>query len=334
MKEGQNMNTALFPVQSSLLDPKVLLTALNDRYDIKIKTCRLWSNSVNDVYTLCTEIGTLYLRISQAKRYSRIDFEEELHIIITLHKNGVSACTPIAARNNEYIWEINAPEGTRYAVLFNEAKYTFSGERQIQLYNLGVMLATLHTVADEQQFKVSREPLLFYQLAAHPLEMLKEPLINRQEDYVFLQTSSETLWKFIKERLKEETPYYGYCHGDMHSGNVIFDGERPQIFDFDCMGYGYRAYDICIFIWNEIFGKEGYIAPDEWVKYIEGYSSIRKLSEHELSCIPAFAALRQLWLMGLHLDATSTNNNWSDFNNDYFNFQISKFKMWFDRVLF
>jgi Ser/Thr protein kinase RdoA (MazF antagonist) len=107
--------------------------------------------------------------------------------------------------------------------------------------------------------------------------MLKEPLKNRQEDYKFLQTSSQSLWKFIKDRLVEEPPNYGYCHGDMHSGNVFFDGEQPKIFDFDCMGYGYRAYDICIIVWNETFSKDDYIETDEWKKYIEGYSSVRKL---------------------------------------------------------
>jgi Ser/Thr protein kinase RdoA (MazF antagonist) len=162
--------------------------------------------------------------------------------------------------------------------------------------------------------------------------MLKEPLKNRQEDYKFLQTSSQSLWKFIKDRLVEEPPNYGYCHGDMHSGNVFFDGEQPKIFDFDCMGYGYRAYDICIIVWNETFSKDDYIETDEWKKYIEGYSSVRKLLANELSCIPAFAALRHLWHMGLHLDTTDINNNWSWLNDNYFNQQISKYKLWYNRV--
>jgi Ser/Thr protein kinase RdoA (MazF antagonist) len=163
------MNMVYFPVQSSMLDPKALLITLNSRYNIRFETCRLWSGGVNDVYILLTEIGILYLRVSHAKRFSRNDYAEELYIINTLYKNGVPACTPIVDKNNDYIWEINAPEGMRYAVLFNEAKCVVSGERLNQLYNFGVMSAKLHAVSDVQNFIVSREPITFHQLAEHPL---------------------------------------------------------------------------------------------------------------------------------------------------------------------
>jgi hypothetical protein len=39
-----------------------------------------------------------------------------------------------------------------------------------------------------------------------------------------------------------------------------FTGDEPVIFDFDCMGYGWRAYDICVYAHNESF-------LDEEIKY-------------------------------------------------------------------
>ena len=140
------------------------------------------------------------------------------------------------------------------------------------------------------------------------------------------------LWDYVKAALPQKAPYYGYCHGDMHSGNIFFVEDQPQIFDFDCMGYGYRAYDICIFAWSTTFRQQNFIETQSWQMYLEGYSSIRKLGEDELRCIPAFAALRCLWLMGLHLDGTAYKNSWSVFNDGYFNNNMTLFKLWYYRV--
>lgn len=326
------MNTDFFAVQSSVIAPQALLNVLNDRYNIKFHTCRLWSGGINDVYNLQSETGTLYLRISHSIRFTKEDFNEEVYIINTLHEHGIPACVPIADKNCEYIWEISAPEGQRYAVLFSEAKQVNSEDNINKLYNLGVMSAKLHLVSDTQNFTVSREPLMYHQLVTHSLENLREPLVNRKEDFEFLRTSAESLWEFISDRLVQESPYYGYCHGDIHSGNVFFNGEDPQIFDFDCMGYGYRAYDICIYAWNETFSNDNYIETDEWKKYLKGYSSVRNLSENELACIPAFSALRHLWLMGLHIDATATTFDWSTLNDGYYDYHISRYKLWYNRI--
>lgn len=37
-------------------------------------------------------------------------------------------------------------------------------------------------------------------------------------------------------------------------------------------------------------------------KYLEGYESVRPLSREEKEAIPAFAALRELWMIGLHAE--------------------------------
>lgn len=168
------MYSDIFTVQSSQLDPKALLKAMNERYKVKVENCRLWNSGVNDVYILWTNIGTLYLRISHAARYSQNDYEEEVFIINTLHEFGIPASTPIADKNDNYIWKINAPEGTRYAVFFHEAKHIFTDQRENQLYNMGVMAAKIHEISDEQKFNVSREPIECHQLVEHPLERIIE----------------------------------------------------------------------------------------------------------------------------------------------------------------
>lgn len=99
------------------------------------------------------------------------------------------------------------------------------------------------------------------------------------------------------------------------------------------MGYGWRAYDICVYAWNETLDDEKYIEKEPWNSFLDGYSSIRKLSEIELSSIPVFAALRELWLLGLHTDVIKRNAGCSWYNDSYFDRGISIFKLWYERAI-
>ena len=156
-------------------------------------------------------------------------------------------------------------------------------------------------------------------------------LADREQDFSFLKESAEKLAGYIKGKLPETAPVYGFCHGDVHSGNVFFAGDKPTLFDLDCMGYGWRAYDICVYAWNETFLDENYIEGSVWKKYLEGYESVRPLSAEEKETIPAFAALRQLWLMGLHADVMDRNAGCCWYQDDYFDSQIKMFRLWLDR---
>ena len=51
------------------------------------------------------------------------------------------------------------------------------------------------------------------------------------------------------EREAERVPRSGYVtmHGDFHTANVIFDGERPGFIDLDNLAYGEAAYDLALF---------------------------------------------------------------------------------------
>jgi Ser/Thr protein kinase RdoA (MazF antagonist) len=326
------MDNTYFPIRYSQLDPKALKEELNQRYvfDEKV-SCRLFDYGLNDIYQVKSENIVYYLRVSLAGVHNRKDYEEEIFIINTLSKNNISVAAPIKCNDGQYIWEINAPEGKRYAVLFEEAKKLPSDNSKLKSHNLGIMLAKLHEAADNNDFTVSRKPIDLIQLAEEPLEAIYPFLNHRQVDYDFIKTAAKELCAYIKEKLRLEKPYYGYCHGDIHSGNVFFDGDNPKIFDFDCMGYGWRAYDICVYAWNETGGDESYIEKEPWNAFLEGYNSIRRLSETELEAINAFAALRELWLMGLHADVIERNAGSCWYNDDYFDFRLKLFKLWYNR---
>lgn len=328
------MSDKYFPVRYSQLNPAALKNELTKRYELEEPmSCRVFNSGVNDIYIIKVGKEVFYLRVSLTGIYERRDYEEEIFIINTLCENGIRAAAPVCCRDGSYIWEINAPEGRRYAVLFTEAKRTPSEDKVKKAYNLGCMAAQIHTIADEKNFIVCRAPIDLVQLAKKPLELIQPYLAHRTADYEFLSNAAEKLCRYVGDNFGHEKPYYGYCHGDIHSGNVFFEGDAPKIFDFDCMGYGWRAYDICVFAWNETFGDEKYIETEAWKAFLEGYNFVRQLSETELASINAFAALRELWLMGLHADVIERNAECSWYNDGYFDYHIGIFKLWYKRAV-
>ena len=327
------MNDNYFPVRYSQLKPSALKDELLKRYELEESiNCQVYDSGMNDIYIVKAGIKNYYLRISLTGMHEQCDYEEELYIINTLHEHGIQVATPVCCKDGSYIWKINAPEGRRYAVLFNEAKQAPSKDNIKKAYNLGCMVAKMHTIADEKDFQVSRSPIDLKQLAKKPLELIQPYLIHRREDYEFLCGATEKLCLCIKEKFNFDKPYYGYCHGDIHSGNVFFEDDKPKLFDFDCMGYGWRIYDISIYAWNETFSDEKFIESETWEAFLNGYNSIRELNDTERSSISVFAALRELWMMGLHADVMERNAGCSWYNDEYFNYQIGIFKLWYERT--
>jgi Ser/Thr protein kinase RdoA (MazF antagonist) len=328
------MNNKIINVRHSQLCPEAIKEFVLNKYELdEPLSCKLYDSGLNDIYIISANEKVFYLRVSLTAIHTRTDYDEEINIINILSENGINVAKPILCRDGNFIWEINAPEGLRYAILFTEAKNLPSDNKVSGLNNLGVMVAKLHIIADEKKFTVSREPIDLIQLIKKPLDNIQPHLEKRPDDFKYLESSAEKLGVYINENLSKEKPYYGYCHGDIHSGNVFFEGENPKLFDFDCMGYGWRAYDICVYLWNKTFGEEKYIESKEWQAYLDGYNSIRQLDEIELKSINAFTALRELWLMGLHADVIERNAGCSWYNNGYFDYRIGNFKLWYERFM-
>jgi Ser/Thr protein kinase RdoA (MazF antagonist) len=91
------------------------------------------------------------------------------------------------------------------------------------------------------------------------------------------------------------------CHGDCHGLNarIAIDGPKAGqaiLFDFDDSGFGYLAYDLAVHLWAQLsFGRTRY---PMWHAFGEGYRSVRPLRRADEAALPAFVAIRHIWLMG------------------------------------
>ncbi len=325
---------SIFEVRYSQLSPSALKNELVKRYNIiEPIQCEFYDSGMNDIYRVKTVEDCYYLRISQTGMHDERDYEEEINILLDLLHIEIPVVRPVKAKDGSCLWKINAPEGIRYGVLFAEIKKKPSNDKITSFRNLGRNIARMHQRADEKHYKCSRKPIDLTALIRKPLEQIRPFLKHREKDYDFLVVSSQKLEMIITDKLQPVEPYYGFCHGDLHSGNIFFDDMTPMIFDFDCMGYGYRAYDLCVYAWNESYHNNNYLEGDEWRSLIEGYEEVRLLDPKEVQSIEVFIALRQLWLMGLHADVMQRNAGCCWYNDNYFNEQIKIYRNWFQKAI-
>ena len=104
----------------------------------------------------------------------------------------------------------------------------------------------------------------------------------------------ERIAQAVKATVKavpDELLDYGICHGDLHGGNLHIHEDSVTLFDFEECAFGYRAYDLGTFKWNLGSNKH---SKEKWSAFIDGYSSIRPITESAHSVIDTFVIIREL----------------------------------------
>ena len=297
------------PVRSSVFAPSALGAWAAAAYGLAAPVrCRLVSTSVNDTYRLDTENETCcYLRVARHGWRTAGDIEAELRLIEALRDRWLPIAAPMERTAGGYLSVLGAPEGPRLAVLFAEAV----GEevREItpaQARAYGGLAARFHDAADAAGGVYPRFHLDLAHLLGGPLAAIRAQMGQHAEPMAELEATAARVRARL-EALPRRMPDYGVCHGDLHPGNVRFDAAgRPSLFDFDCWGYGWRAYDLTVFLWNSYLERraKGW-RRSRWRAFLRGYREIRPLPEGLDDLVPLFLVARQIWLMGMDCAGTS-----------------------------
>ena len=102
----------------------------------------------------------------------------------------------------------------------------------------------------------------------------------------------------IRERLLEygtarET--YGIIHADLHPGNVLVDGARTRLIDFDDAGFGWHVHELAVALFNNQTSPHFGAMQ---AALIRGYRSRRELADEDLELLPLFLLMRNLMVIG------------------------------------
>jgi Ser/Thr protein kinase RdoA (MazF antagonist) len=329
-KERHKVKRSTFPAQSSTLSSQALVKWLDSNYRLRPPiSCLLHWKGINDTYKVTTSKSIFYLRVYVYGWRTKEEVRAEVDLLKALASRGLPVSKPVRCRDGSYVQELVAPEGMRFGVLFTGA----AGVQRLdpsksQSFKYGALAAKIHNCTDRLREVYTRFNIDTQHLIDEPLRTLRPFLDHRRKDFDFLQNIGDGA-KVEAMKLPRTAPEYGICHGDLHYWNVLFaDSGKLTLFDFDCFGYGWRAYDVSVFLWSQYWlERNSDKRQRRWNAFLRGYRSARVLSRKELDAIPMFGVMRQIWLMGLHA-GNSNGFGAGRLNDAYFDRSIKFVKDW------
>ncbi len=289
----------VFPVLSSILLPQELLAALSPDYKIGgLRTCALIRSGLNDSYLVQSADQDYVLRVYRARWRSLPDIMWELEFLVHLANRGIGVAAPVPRIDSGLVSAVRAPEGLRYAALFTYAAgEPLRWDRQDAFCNTGRLTARLHHAADDFTCAHQRFCLDLEHLLDRPLQAILPRIGHRPQDTAYLLELTQRLRTGLAA-LAGRGLDWGPCHGDLMSGNIhCRDSDVLTLFDFDCCGLGWRAYELATVLLFVSFMRQE--AGPRWRSFLDGYGEVRQLGRHDLEAIPLFTAARLVWSMGV-----------------------------------
>lgn len=320
----------MFPARDSTLRSDALVQRVLMHYPIgKVARCRFHARGLNDTYKVETSDDKSYfLRIYRAGWRSREEIETEIGMLQHLARVNVKVSVPVARTDDEMLTLLDCAEGKRWAVLCTAApgeEVDFKSYSQEHATQYGEAAAEIHRAAESFEGRPLRVPLDLALLLDRPLALIETAISHRADDILFVMDLGDRLRNTVESTAGLEI---GFCHGDLHGHNAAYKGNTFTFYDFDCCGWGYRAYDLAVFPWAFALNEQ---APERIKSmgraFLKGYMRCRSLGHVDIAAIPAFVAIRQVWLMGLHI-GLADRFGWGWLNDHYFDRHVKVLRDW------
>ena len=152
-------------------------------------------------------------------------------------------------------------------------------------FAVGELLATLHRISsqwqgrDSEQFGAYHED--FLRNDVERLAITLELELIDAEQYQLIRRSGERILAMLAQI--ERTPEsWGLIHGDLHQGNVLFDGGKAVALDFGAFR-SYYLYDLGVSLYHASFDE---VAIRNAL--VAGYHSIRPLSQPDRDALEGY----------------------------------------------
>lgn len=320
--------TEKFPTINSTLSPNVLGKLIQRNYGLTDKTeCSIFRLGMNHLYIVHDDEDKYVFRVYIHNLRTQLEIEEELRLLILLKEADRQVAFPIADTSNKFIQEIEAPEGTRFGVLFSYAKgiktVKFSAQAS---FLIGQALAKVHQSTENIELK--RVSYNAQSLLRNPVLRTKEFYSKNSSEIEFLENLSDFL-TLKMENIDKQQMRYGAVHLDVWFDNLHIDDEKGiTFFDFDFCGNGYLCFDISYFLFQLLatnLNEEEYQAKAD--SFIKGYETVTKINNEEKKFLP-FACLA---IMNYYISVQCDRfEYWTNIflNEDHLKRMVGNLKRW------
>ncbi|MDQ0458428.1 phosphotransferase enzyme family protein [Rhizobium paknamense] len=249
------------------------------------------------------------LRLHRPGYHTRDTILSELRLVAHLVGEGTRAPAPLPTRSGALLAECGSQRAPEYASLVGWMDGVPLGESgrlldhapaqaEALFYHLGESLARLHDSADrfvadtnftrpswDRDGLLGEAPLWGRFWDCHCVSDEIRPALNRLRETLLSRLANA----------RTDGLDYGLIHADGVRENVMVDGDRIGLIDFDDCGYGYRLFDLAtVLLRNRI--EPNYAALE--AALIAGYRSCRHLPGEAETLLPLFIVLRSLTYIG------------------------------------
>jgi Ser/Thr protein kinase RdoA (MazF antagonist) len=320
--------TEKFPTINSTLSPNGLGQLIQRQYELTGNTeCSIFRLAMNHLYMVHDDENKYVFRVYTHNWRTQLEIEEELRLLILLKEAHRQVAFPIADTSNNFIQEIEAPEGTRFGVLFSYAKGIKTAKFSAQTsFLIGQALAKVHQTTENIELR---------RMSYNTQNMLKNPVVRTKEFYnkntseiEFLETLSAFL-TLKMENIDQQKMRYGAVHLDVWFDNLHIDDEKEiTFFDFDFCGNGYLCFDISYFLFQlfatHLNEEEYQVKADSFIK---GYETVTKMSDEEKKFLPYGCLAIMTYYISVQCDRFEY---WTNIflNEDHLKRMVGNLKRW------
>lgn len=253
--------------------------------------------------------GTYVLRLHRPGYHTLDELISERAWIRALGEAGIEVPAPLLARDGQdYVPVVVPATGEqRFAGLarwsegrlLSEVLADTSDEHVVEnyFYQLGALTASMHN-----QASAWRPPPGFKRHALDSDGLMGDaPHWGPFWEHASLTTGERSLLLEVRSRMREmlarlsrDPAVYSLIHADMHPGNILVDGDRLTVIDFDDAGFGWHNYDIAVVL---TYWQAKPNAMDIDRAFLAGYRAVRRLPDDAPTMVSLFRLIR--WMASL-----------------------------------
>ena len=243
------------------------------------------------------------LRVHREGYHSKTAIASELAWARALRSEGVvTTPAPVVGRDGQFIQEAGHPAmpRPRNVVLFEWESGAEPSEKDhlVEKFEvLGEVTARMHLHSQRWRRPEDFERHVW----DFDTSLGERPHWGRWRDGMGLDPAKEALFAravdLIRRRLErfgKAPERFGLIHSDMRLANLLVDGDRVKVIDFDDCGFSWHLYDAATAV--SFFEHESHV-PELMESWVKGYRTVHSLPAEDEAEIPTFVMLRRMLLV-------------------------------------
>ncbi len=274
------------PHPFDILTPEFIMDAVESlgfRCDCRILALNSYENRV---YQVGIEEGKpLIAKFYRPDRWSDTQIREEHLFCLELAEHELPVVAPWSRTGEDTLFQ---HEGLRFALYPRQGGHAPEFDNLDNLEILGRMLGRIHRVGAVRPF-VHRPAIDVESFGRSGTALIRELFIpdEYRESYIAVV---ERLIERLEAVFAETGPVRSIrCHGDCHSGNILWRDDAPHFVDFDDARSAPAVQDLWMMLSGDRPRQSAQLAA-----LLEGYSEFNDFDIRELHLVEALRGLRML----------------------------------------